>query len=463
MNPVNQILLRPSEVLFFRDGRPMGGSLAGHTVAWPSPDLTNLALHAALHRAELGDLQVHRRGRHGHYSEECDRQFGSLVTAGPFPVEGENNWFFPRPADAKNVASADITLRPVQQSETDRNMLRTSLPKPLKYAVGNQVAPSKDDLTERWLDQGAFQNYLASEGERTSPAKADYLRDDQVSDEEHQVGIGIDEQTGAQDGESFYSAHYLRLRSNIRLGLLASAAEGNGNPGQCRDLLEELLRSDPDQVVVGGQQRLCTAIRETLERELPLPTGQRSAFHELPHGKVAVKWTLLSPAIWPAIGEQAKSNPGRKLVSHTGGWLPNWVSSGDGQVQLKTEEIPRKEFKSRREWRQAITKLKAINAHLVAAIVPKPQDATGFALPDTDRHPGGAKSNHLAVPEGAVYYFEAENQEQAGFLADALNWHGATNGTEIRNRRSALLGEKGYGLGVCSTWRFLEETKQNDS
>ena len=38
-------------------------------------------------------------------------------------------------------------------------------------------------------------------------------------------------------------------------------------------------------------------------------------------------------------------------------------------------------------------------------------------------------------------------------LAAALNWHGGdTAGTTIRNRRSTLLGEKGFGLGVCGTW-----------
>ena len=35
---LHQILLQPNDVLFFRDGRPMSGSLAGHSVAWPLPD-----------------------------------------------------------------------------------------------------------------------------------------------------------------------------------------------------------------------------------------------------------------------------------------------------------------------------------------------------------------------------------------------------------------------------------------
>ncbi|MCX7721937.1 MAG: hypothetical protein N2379_02610, partial [Verrucomicrobiae bacterium] len=53
--------------------------------------------------------------------------------------------------------------------------------------------------------------------------------------------------------------------------------------------------------------------------------------------------------------------------------------------------------------------------------------------------------------------------DDAAKLASALNLHGSEK-SEIRNpqseiivnRRSTLLGEKGYGLGVCSTWDFYE-------
>lgn len=93
--------------------------------------------------------------------------------------------------------------------------------------------------------------------------------------------------------------------------------------------------------------------------------------------------------------------------------------------------------------------------------MPKPLVVTGWALPnpaDPERDTeGGAKSTHLAVPAGAVYYFEADTPEAATALANALNWHGATPGTAIKNRRSTLLGEKGYGLGVCGTWQFFAD------
>jgi hypothetical protein len=67
---MNTILLQPTDVLFFRDGRPMTGSLAGHGDAWPLPNVINAAFHAALHRAQLDadgsqKLHTHRRGVHG--------------------------------------------------------------------------------------------------------------------------------------------------------------------------------------------------------------------------------------------------------------------------------------------------------------------------------------------------------------------------------------------------------------
>ena len=71
------------------------------------------------------------------------------------------------------------------------------------------------------------------------------------------------------------------------------------------------------------------------------------------------------------------------------------------------------------------------------------------------RPDGGAKPTQLAVPAGAVYYFKCTTAEDAANLASVLNWNGSdTNPTTIKNRRSTLFGEKGFGLGVCGTWHF---------
>jgi hypothetical protein len=141
---------------------------------------------------------------------------------------------------------------------------------------------------------------------------------------------------------------------------------------------------------------------------------------------------------------------------HPGGWLPNWIDPQSGQVLLTSGPGVRKAV------RKSAPAGGRIAAQLVAALIPKPLVVTGWALPnDTDRTDGGAKSTHLAVPAGAVYYFEADSDKEAAELAHALNWHGDPEardfGKTIKNRRSTLLGEKGYGLGVCGTWQFYED------
>ncbi len=96
----------------------MSGSLSGHGSAWPLPNVTSAALDVALHRAGFAaDGHTHRASRSGHiHSEDRDtqaRKFGSLATAGPFPVvtatkpqggEEDRAWFFPRPLDAGGEA-----------------------------------------------------------------------------------------------------------------------------------------------------------------------------------------------------------------------------------------------------------------------------------------------------------------------------------------------------------------------
>jgi hypothetical protein len=227
--------------------------------------------------------------------------------------------------------------------------------------------------------------------------------------------------------------------------------------------MKALLDEKGKHIIVGGQQRICTATR--LAEAVPqLPRGINTGFHER-DGKYLVKWVLLSPAVWPEI--LCKSKDGKTMMPHPGGWLPNWIfldwdtekhearraNPANGSVRLTSG--PGFEKSKRLNIKHG----EGIHARLVAAIVPKPLVVTGWALPDkageTDAEcKGGACSTHLAVPAGAVYYFEADSVDDARKLADTLNWHGATDGQEIKNRRSTLLGEKGFGLGVCGTWNF---------
>ena len=103
-----------------------------------------------------------------------------------------------------------------------------------------------------------------------------------------------------------------------------------------------------------------------------------------------------------------------------------------------------------------------INARLVAVRTEKPLCIGGWGGGSADaKRPSGAKSSLLAVPAGSVYYFEADSIESANSLSDALNWHGVNRGDgsdrrDFVNLRSALLGEKGYGIGVCGNWDYYK-------
>ena len=309
-----------------------------------------------------------------------------------------------------------------------------------------------------WLSQAAYQRYL--DGSEAALRKDESHNDSEFADTEHTIGIAIDPDTGTTgQGEAtgkIYSAHYLRLREAWQLGVCASAEDKefsrtpNGN-----DLVKALLNGGHHQIIVGGQQRICSAcVKDTAH---PLPRGKLNEFRER-DGRHLVKWVLLSPAVWPAIKADAAH-----INDHPGGWLPNWIAQQEVRLDHDVVEAgdvllldgPGR-LKARRKHLEEGGRIKA---KLVAAIIPKPLVVTGWALPDEALgETGGAKSTHLAVPAGAVYYFEADSAEEACKLAAALNWHGGeSNPANIRNRRSTLLGEKGFGLGVCGTWQFFKD------
>ncbi|MFN0077918.1 MAG: type III-B CRISPR module-associated Cmr3 family protein [Prosthecobacter sp.] len=475
---MNTLLLQPTDVLFFRDGRPMGGSLGGHGAAWPLPTVASAALHAALHRADLEKASGARLHGHDHHRNDGERindvrKFGSLVSAGPFPVikdkDGKEAWLFPRPLDAgidkDENDSTQPTLLPLAEGFTQEH---SSLPPPLKLAIANTCGPTKKSPSP-WWNAAAWETYLGTVEVDAKPA---YHEDSAFADTEFSYGIGMNPDTGTQDGERFYSAHYLRLKPEGRLGLLAESQDKiNGDPNDKRDLIISLFPNNGSQtpVIVGGQQRRCT-VESHHHAPVPLPKGKTDGFESKDAGEKStwlVKWVLLTPAIFPVIPDKDKN--GNPMNPHPGGWLPNWVfldwdsdkgeareHADNGRVMLKLGDTARREREGRETWRRRVAALPNITATLVAALTGKPIPVTGYALPNQDvvEIQGGAKHTHLAVPAGSVYYFTCTTKDAAEKLAAALNWHGKEDFTTIKNRRSTLMGEKGFGLGVCGTWQF---------
>jgi len=471
---MNQLLLAPTDVLFFRDGRPMGGSSTGQGAAWPLPTVTNAALHSALWRSGLA-TQAHPHGRDRPDAPSRAERFGSLTTAGPFPVCTQGDaatWFYPRPLDADcfpfdfppqktdHYSCGGIILNSAPASP----LPDTASSSPLPLTVASLVPPTKD-TPAAWWSEGTWNTYLGTAQRNDLAARLFTKRDADFSDREAMIGIAIDSTTGTTgQGDAagkIYSAHYLRLRDGWNLGLFAETQEKTEKHGERLDLIPSLV-ADQNLLLVGGQQRLCTAHCKPVTTRLPLPIGLTGNFStaKLPdmegsQPKHLVKWVLLSPAIFPQILATDLSVP------HTGGWLPSWIRDDSTRaVLLRAPLAPRDVTVSRDSYRARMQGQPTIAARLVGALTGKPLPVTGWSLgtpdnPDAEARAAGAKSTHLAVPAGSVYYFACDTADAAIQLAAALNWHGGdTTGTTIRNRRSTLLGEKGFGLGVCGTWQF---------
>lgn len=458
------------DVLMCRDARPMTGSLSGRGANWPAPSVWFDAVHAALWRAfpepAVGE-ELHPLARSGEYwesKEKRSQRFGALQTAGPFPVRakepGEERWLFPCPGDAvsdTNHVSGLGRLAPLADAGGISDLavwLTRGSAKPW-HPLGNPCHPSKEE-PQPWWSKSAIETWL--EGEL--PERGERFSAEDLFSPEWHTGIGMNPLTQTQDGERFYSGEALRLKEEVSLGVWAAWRQSDGSEG-----LEALWPKGNGTPIFGGQQRACY-LRESscASLEHGLPVGR-------PIERALVKWMLLSPAAFPSL--KAGTPEGATAIpKHPGGWLPSWVHPQTRQVLLRAGELPREGYPSREAWRQAVSKLPPIEAWLVGARIPKALVLTGYS--DTlrqwenrtpkrradgkqDMKPG-PKATHLAVPAGAVYYFEAGDETNAQLLADALNWHGrlqpGQSVTSIANRRSALLGEQGFGLGVCGSWSF---------
>lgn len=436
----------------------MSGSLSGHGGSWPTPNVIAAALRSALHRAEIEAVHAHRVKKRDHtHKEERSYQFGSLVSAGPWPVSNEDLWYFSTPADAvcqKNengklwLKLSHKPLLPLEGHES----YKSSLPEGL-FPTISLLPPSKDENLAWWSTE-TFNRYLAG-CEVLELPDGGAISGESFQKAEQSVGIGINPETQSiylpvkdknetvedADGSKFFSSTYLRLADGWKMGVLAEAQDKiEGNPETKKDLIQVLIPENR-HIVVGGQQKVCTVERNTEEKGMQLPKGPEI------QGK-RVKWVLLSPAIFPHIGEQ------------TGGWLPNWIHPESMRVELL--DGPGKA----KAKRLGINAGKPIQAKLVAAIIGKPLPITQWHLAregisfddeETLKDNSGPRPTLLAVPPGSVYYFEADTEEDARKLAAQLNWHGDADQTHtIKNRRSTLLGEKGFGLGVCGTWKGVE-------
>ena len=414
--------ITPSDLLFFRDGRPMetGEGSGGHGGNWPFPTVFFDALHAALWRAFPNEVNwepkrhTAKKNRQG----EAPQRFGNLKTCGPFP-QVKDQWYFPRPLDACFDRNQTIqAMRPL----TEKTGV-SDLPAPLRYPLSNPCPPTKE-RPNAWWSKRAIESFLR--GSSVEPNSI--LAAKNLFGNEWTTGIGTNPATEAQDGERIYTAEYLRLCPDVHLGCACIMPSNDGTNG---DALDHLF-PDNKAIICGGQQRACNV------ENSGLPPHSYLLPQSAPVEGSRVKWMLLSPAIFEANGK-----------GHQGGWLPSWVDHESGVVLLPREKPERQVGETRRQWRSRFD-TQPLDVKLVAACVGKPQTVTGWSsyLPQTNPDdPINGKRTRLAVPAGSVYFFEGTD---APLLAKLLCWD--ARGSHDISPRSGVMGEKGLGLGVTGPW-----------
>jgi len=395
MNRKYCLEMEPVDTLFFRDARPMqaGAGSGGHGANWPLPTVIHESVRSALLR-QLGPLPVDKSIR-GHMGKSiATRDFESLRVIGPFPSL-EGRVYFPTPSDlVPNRSGRAALMTPIQDPVGVSN-----LPCSWLHPAGFTVRSGKEELP-RWVDGEKFSRLL-------SPGNG--IPDLDTPDlwySENRIGIRIDPKTRRTIKGLLYTSEHLRPRDGLRL--TAEIFLGEKAPEKEREALDDLIRS---HLLLGGESRMCR-----ISKSSSVPTPEKPN-----HGKL-IKWVLATPALFRE------------------GWRPNWVNADDGRIFLKHGNTRRHEGENRREWRQRIRRLPEIRARLVAVCSPKPAAFSGW---DVARNM--PKTTRLAVPAGSVFYFEADSEEEAAALVDAL--HGRT--------LSDFFGEKGMGLGFCGTWKWI--------
>ncbi len=393
--------IEPRDLLFIRDARPMEASDAGVGANWPRPDQIYSAFINAFH-AQWPDFQSWEGHKHNQNDRDGNKdssyRFGALKTAGPFPVRGEEV-YLPCPLDLSSDDDGKLYSMKLLESKN------TDMLKPLTHAFSS-VKLGKAELPH-WISSSDYAKYLR--GESFKP------KHETLYHAERNIGIGIDPLSKTTEEGKLYQAEYLRFKSETKMAVFAS----------CEIVFDKLINNGSFEMIMGGQQGVCMVNQVS---DIPLPS---SCCESNISSSLFLKWTLISPAVYPQIG------------AHSGGWLPSWIDSRTGQVLLPKGDTERKTGEQREVWRKRISSIEKFSAKLIAARIGKPLVFSGWDLKT------GAKPTYLAVPAGSVYVFEFKNYEELKELLKTLSWNG-DSGNEVKNRRSTLFGEKGYGLGICS-------------
>lgn len=384
--------LTPRDVLFFRDARPMDVDKSR------KDDIFNVGHGANWPRPDqLFSAVIHELVRDPSAPERAwYGKVSDLRVTGPFPLR-DGELYLPMPLDwDMNLVSFDMALGV------------TDIPAPLMAGFADRVVEKKS--YPKWISVADYARYLSGEvGRGKNQTESDAPTNDDASLflREPRLGTTLDSETGASkriEGRTEsgrYAAEYLRLGTGVKF---VCAVETTHDA----ELKDRWVR-------FGGQGGLA---RFKAEGDLD------ARLRTLPHGMPTrfVRWTLLAPALF------------------TKGWYPNWLEetadgTRTGKVMLPMKEVLRRPGESRAVYRarMKVETRPFETARLIAACVGKAVAFSGYDSQDCE------KPTELAVPAGSSYVFACETVDEAQKLVTALHLKALSD-----------LGEKGFGLGVCS-------------
>lgn len=384
--------LKPRDVLFFRDARPMDADKAmkkdvrntGHGAVWPRPDhLFKGVIHALL-------------------KETQDTTFGdfpSLKVTGPYPVK-DGILYLPRPLDW------DMRIEPCKD---------TDIPAPLEYGFIDRVDGKKK--YPAWIKVDDYARYLRGEDRRlydTEEVEVDDkgvkvkrtvvkfpYTDGELFGVEPRIGTTFDPATGAskrikgRHASGQYQGEYLRLKENVSMW----CAVDTGKVGMKADAQD--APEVPHSFVMGGQGGIVTHCKTDIDLTARFPCPKVET-----DGEIVVRWTLIAPALFQCTG-----------------WLPGWCM--DSRKGIDEEE--------RKKSLGKVMFPGCEGCSLIGACTGKPIFFSGW---DSET---GIKPTLLAVPQGSVYLFRCESKASAEALISKLHL-----------QRKSDFGPQGFGIGLCS-------------
>ncbi len=228
-----ELLIKPSETLFFRDAKPMAaGEGYGRGCSMPMPNILYSAIRTAILRNEDGLPVEKKQSRHTRDKEKYDNRkigldkYGSLQLKSLFPFHNKHGILFPIPND---VLQADA-----------EGCKTTALGNVGGKTVPLATAPpSKDRVTGFWTESQLNAYLGGNKGDLTPVSIAE------IWQPEWRVGVEIDPASFANKHGQLYAGEYMRMTEEAAFVTDIDMHEAG--------LLEKM-----STFTFGGERKLCT-------------------------------------------------------------------------------------------------------------------------------------------------------------------------------------------------------------